>query len=134
MASDLKASNSLVNVMINAGMGEFNNGFIDIYDGAQPAAVATDITTQVLLATLRFNVTAFSAPINGVVAANPITTVPALANGNAAWYRCRKADGTTRLIQDSIGVADEGLNLNSVAINAGGNVSITAFTLMLPLT
>lgn len=133
MAENLKLSNSLVNTEATAAAAEFNSGYLRIYDGTQATNADTAIGSQVLLAELRFGATAFGAPSNGVLTANAITAdSSANASGTATWYRCLKSDGTTVLCDGSVGTATANLVLNSVAISAGAEVSVTSFTHTVP--
>lgn len=70
------------NKKIDAITPDLNNGYLRIYDGTRPADPDTAITSQVLLAELRFNATAYGAAANGVAAANAFTTpVPTTGPG-----------------------------------------------------
>lgn len=105
------------------------NGFLRIFDGAQPADGDAAITAQVLLAELRFGNPAFGAPVAGVATANAITPDSAAnATGTAAWFRCVQSDGLTPVMDGSAGTSDADLILDSVAVVTGGPVSITALT------
>lgn len=96
MATNPKYSNLCVN-----GEADFigvaaDNGFIRIYDGAQPTDADTAVGAQVLLAELRFAADAFPAAVAGLLTANAITSDPsANATGTAAWARILKSDGTS---------------------------------------
>lgn len=107
-----------------------NNGYLRIYDGTQPANADTAITTQVLLAELRWNATAFAAAAAGVAAANAITEDASANNtGTATWFRALKSDGTTVVFDGSVGTSGSNLNLNSTSIIAGAPVRVTSFTI-----
>ena len=129
MAENLKISNALANAEATAAATLFNSGYLRIYDGTQPATADTAIGSQVLLAELTFNATAFGAPVNGVLIANAITSdASANATGTATWYRCLKSDGTSALCDGSVGTASANLVLNSVSISAGATVAVSSFT------
>ena len=88
------------------------------------------ITTQVLLAELRFAATAFPAAVAGLLTANAIATeVDAKATSTATWFRALKSDGTTVLMDGSVGIAAADLILDSVAIQLHADVQVTSFTL-----
>jgi hypothetical protein len=128
MASNLKLANAGVNEEADAFGALFDGGYLRIYDGAQPATADTEVTTQVLLAELTFGSPAFGAAVSGVITANAITKdSSANASGTAAWFRCVASDGTTKLMDGSVGTSGCDLNLNSVAISAGAEVSVTSF-------
>ena len=133
MPENLKLSTALVNVEANAAAPEFNNGYLRIYDGSQPATADTALTSQVLLAELRFGATAFGAAVAGVLTANALTAdSSANASGTATWYRCLKSDGTSVLSDGSVGTATSNLILNSVAISSGASVAVSSFTHTVP--
>jgi len=129
MAVNPKRSNAAVNAAADAVCDLLDNGYLRLYDGAQPANADTAVTTQTQLAELRWNVTAFGAASNGVATANSLTAdSSADATGTASWFRALKADGTTAVFDGSVGTASADLILNSTSIAAGANVAVTAFT------
>lgn len=130
MALNPKLTNLGANTEIDALTALLNSGKLRIYDGTQPATADTAISTQTLLAELTFNATAFGAGVAGVATANSITSdTDADATGTATWYRLFKSDGTTAVLDGSVGTSSANLNLNSVAIQQHAQVDVTAFTL-----
>lgn len=133
MANNPKRSNVAANAACDAMAALANSGKLRIYDSTgtgQPATADTAVTTQVLLAELTMNATAFAGAVAGVATANAITAdASADATGTATWFRLLKSDGTTTICDGSVGTSGADLNLNSVAIGAGATVSVTAFTL-----
>jgi hypothetical protein len=106
-----------------------NGGYLRIYDGAQPPTVDTAVSTQVLLAELRYATPAFGAAVNAIATANAITPdASANASGTATWFRALKSDGTTAVFDGSVGTSAADLVLSAVVIAAGTAVSVTAFT------
>ena len=88
MALNTQLSNEAVNAEGDALGALLNNGYLRIYDGSQPATANTAVSSQVLLAELRFNATAFAATSGGVMTANAITAESsANASGTASWFR-----------------------------------------------
>ncbi|MEK9723534.1 MAG: hypothetical protein VW405_08620 [Rhodospirillaceae bacterium] len=129
MALNPKRSNAAVNAAADAVCPLLNNGYLRIYDGSQPATADTAVSTQTLLAELRWNGTAFGAASAGVATANAITSdTSADATGTASWFRALKSDGTTAVFDGSVGTSGADLNLNSVSITSGSAVSVTSFT------
>src|SRR2546422_1019223 len=85
MANNLKTSIVSRNAELDALAALANSGKLRIYDGSQPATPETAITTQVLLAELTMNATAFGASASGVIPAAAITAdSDADATGTAA--------------------------------------------------
>jgi hypothetical protein len=133
MALNTQLAYATVNDQADGLSDLLDNGYLRIYDGSQPANADTAISTQVLLAELRFNATAAPAASNGVLTFNSITAEDsALANGTAAWYRCLKSDGTTVVMDGTVGTSGANLNLSSVAITIGSSVAVTSFTHTVP--
>lgn len=129
MALNPKLSDTAANAAVNAVTALANSGFLRIYDGIQAVDANTPVSTQVLLAELTLNATAFAAAVAGVATANAITAdASANATGTATWYRVVKADGTTVLFDGSVGTSGANLNLNSTAISIGANVAVTSLT------
>jgi len=129
MANNPKRSNAAVSAAADAVCPLLNNGYLRIYDGTQPATANTAVSTQTLLAELRWNGTAFGAASNGVATANAITSdTSADATGTASWFRALKSDGTTAVFDGSVGTSSADLILNSVSISAGSTVSVSSFT------
>ena len=131
MALTTQISTAARNAMADALAALFNSGFIDIYDGAQPAGPGTAITSQTKLAHLALSATAFGSSSGGVATANAITTSNAIATGTAAWFRATSSGGTAYL-DGSVGTSGCNINVNSVAFVSGAPVSVSAFTLTEP--
>jgi hypothetical protein len=129
MANNPKLSNTGANAAADAVVDLADTGYLRIYDGTQAADADTAVGAQVLLAELRFGATAFGASALGVATANAITTdTSANATGTATWFRVLKSDGSTVLWDGSVGTATSDLILDSVAIQAGADVSVSALT------
>src|SRR3990167_716643 len=128
MALNPKFSNTAVNTEADALAALLNTGYIRIYTGTQPASADTAVTTQTLLAELRFSATAFSASVLGVITANSITSDSSANNtGTATWFRALKSDGTTVILDGSAGESSANLILVSADIVAAEAVPIISF-------
>jgi len=128
----MKVAINTRNVELNALAALANSGTIAIRTGTQPATPETAVTGT-LLATLTMNATAFGAAAAGVITAAAITgDTTADATGTATWFRMWKSDGTTAILDGSVGTSGADLNLNSVDIQAGADVEITSLTITLP--
>jgi hypothetical protein len=129
MALNPKYTNLAVNTKADAQAALLNSGFLDIYDGTQPATADTAVSTQTKLARLTFGSTAFAAAVAGVATANAITSDSAAdATGTATWFRALKSDGTA-VLDGSVGTATSNLVLNTTSIVVNAAVSVSAFTL-----
>jgi hypothetical protein len=117
-----------------AALGDLlNDGYLRLYTGAQPANADTALGAQVLLAELRFALVAFGAPVNGVITAAPLTPEDAaLATGTATWYRCFASDGTTAVMDGSVGLSASNLVMLDNDIVMGAPVIINNFVHTVP--
>lgn len=128
MALNTQMADASVNAEADALAALFNSGKLRIYDGTQPTNADTAIGAQVLLAELTFNATAFPAASGGVLTANAITSdSSANASGTASWFRCVKSDGTTVIMDGSVGTATSNLVMSTTTITATQTVSCSAF-------
>lgn len=130
MALNPKFTNLAVNTKADAEGVLLNGGFLDIYDGSQPATADTAIGAQVKLASLTFGSPAFASSVAGVATANAITQdTDADATGTAAWFRAFKSDHSTAVFDGSVGTSGCNLNLNTTAIQIHAAVQCTSFTI-----
>jgi hypothetical protein len=110
-----------------------NNGYLRIYSGTEPATPETALSGNTLLAELRFNATAFGASASGVITANAITADTSNdATGTATFFRAFKSDGTTVVLQGTVGTSASDINLNSTAIQIAAQTSVSSFTVTDP--
>lgn len=132
MANDLRESNAAANAAMNARVDLLNSGKLRIYDGTRPATVDTAVSTQTLLAELTLGNPAFGDASDGVATAEAITKDSAAnATGTAAWFRIlTSADAA--MFDGTVGTSGCDLNLASVSIAAGVEVSITSLKLTQP--
>lgn len=134
MANNPQLANATATAAADAVVDLLDNGYLRIYDGTQPADANTAVSTQNLLAELRFGAPAFGAASNGVATANAITAdSSANATGTASWFRALASDGTTVVFDGSVGTASADLILNSTAIQSGAEVSVDSMTYTQPL-
>lgn len=129
MPLNTQLANATVNGQADNLSARLNSGFLRIYDGAQPATADTALGAQVLLAELTFGATAAPAAVNGLITFNAITAdASANATGTATWFRAFSSNGTTVVMDGSVGTSASNLVLNSVSIVASGTVSVSSFT------
>jgi hypothetical protein len=129
MASNLKLSDTAVNAKADAFSDLLDSGYLRIFDGTQPANAGVAVSTQTLLAELRFNATASAAASAGVLTMNAFTQdASANATGTATWFRALKSDGTTIVYDGNVGTSGSDLNLNSTSVTSGVAVSVTSMT------
>ena len=100
-----------------------------IYTGPRPATAAA-ITTQTLLAELICNATFAPAASGGVLTLNAISDdVAANASGFPQWFRIVKTDGTTFVLDGSVGHVGSDLNFSSLDFVVNALVKVTTFTI-----
>ncbi len=125
------ARNALANALktaIDTGAGA--GGTIKIYTGSQPSD-PQQAATGTLLATLTFPKPSFGSAATGVITANTIPQVNAVATGTAGWARIADCDGNAIMDVD-VGTSGATINLNTTSIVSGGPVAITSATLTVP--
>ncbi len=131
MANNPQFYDATVIAAVNAAAALANNGFLEIYSGAQPALDGALTGTK--LAKLTFGATAFAAATasGGTVTAtaNAIGSAAALATGTAGYFALLKSDDSTVIASGSVGTASADLVLNSTSISSGVNVSCSSFTI-----
>ena len=111
------------------------SGSIKLYSGTRPATPATALSGNTLLATWTFDATPWTAGASDGVytwADAPQSVAPA-ASGTATFARLFKSDGTTAVCDVDAGTSGTEIILGSTTITTGVNVSLTAFTLTVPL-
>lgn len=130
MASNLKYSNGTRNAQ-QQGLITYagSNAIIRIYAGTQPANANTAITTQTLLAALTIT-GSFGTDSNGTLTIGSVASTTAVASGTASFFRIVKSDGTTVVMDGSIGTSDADMIVNSTTVNSGENVQISSGTII----
>jgi hypothetical protein len=133
MAANTHLSSASWDLALNAALDVLNSGFLEIYDGAQPATPNVAVSTQNKLAKLTLAATAFTASSGGTKTANAIGSVAGLFAGTATWFRVFKSDDTTAVLDGSVGTSGADLNLNAVAIVIGATVAVSSWTVSMPV-
>jgi hypothetical protein len=130
MPSNLKYSNGTRNAQQQGLITYASTGcLIRLYNGTQPANANTAISTQTLLVTLTIS-GAFGTDSNGTLTLGSVTNGTAGASGTADFFRIFKSDGTTVVMDGSVGTSGADLNLNTTTVASGQTVSITAGTII----
>jgi len=100
-------------------------GNLLILDGARPATGGAK-TTQLAILVLTDPVA--PAASGGVQTFDPIADDTSTVAGTATWFRLEDNSGDA-IVDGDVGTSGSDLNLNSVAISAGGTVSVTSFVI-----
>jgi len=111
-------------------------GKLRIYSGTQATDPDTAIGAQVLLAELPLSDPAFgnaadAAPGGRATASAVTSDASADATGTATWFRVLDSNNVA-ITDGSVGTSGADLNINTVSIVAGAQVSITAWTFTVP--
>jgi hypothetical protein len=134
MANQPAITVAVANAMLDALGVLADSGKLRFYNDPKPAGPGTAISTQTLLAEATMNADAFPAAANNQLTANAITQDSSIdASGTATWARLWKSDGTTALIDLTVGTAGCDINMANNVLVAGGTLSVTSLTITLPL-
>lgn len=104
MNKNTQMANVAVNAEADALTALLPGGKVNIYSGTQPATADTALAGNTLLAAPTLGTPAFPAAVAGVLTANAITAATAVATGKATFARGFKSDGTTAVVDISIGM------------------------------
>jgi len=127
-----KLSDAVRNILADAIGDLYDGGELKIYSGSQPATPIT-APTGTLLATITLPTPAFSAAVAGVKSKTGVWTTTGLADDDAGWGRMKTSGGADP-IDFSIGASGSGedIEMDSVAIETGQTVTVSAFTFTQP--
>jgi hypothetical protein len=138
MATAPFITQAVAKAMVDAAVAAIDAGtaaVINIYDGTPPADANAAITGN-MLAQLTCSTTSFGAATTAnpsVATANAITAdSSADSTGTASHFRILTQNAGTVCLQGSVATSAADMILNTTAITAASNVSITAATVSLP--
>lgn len=111
-----------------------NSGSMKIYSGTQPANPETALSGNTLLATATFSGTAYGTPaLSGSAMVSQLqftsTTVSPAASGTATFGRCLKSDGTTAVMDLTVGTD---ITLGNTSAQLGVNLVIQSAQIGMP--
>jgi hypothetical protein len=130
MASNLQYSNGTRDaqqqgLITYAGTGSL----IKLYTGTQPANANTALSGNTLLVTLTI-AGAFGTDSNGTLTFSTVTNGTAVASGTATFFRIYKSDGTTVVLDGSVGTSSADLVLNTTTVATNDTVAISSGTIV----
>ena len=128
MPLNSKISTEAANAELAALLALLDGGFMDLFDGVQPASVDTP-PSGTLLASLSLGSPAYNAPVNGAADLAAPAAGVGIATGSATWLRLYKSDHASPLHDGSVGTSGSNLNLVSALIMSGGAVTIEHYVL-----
>lgn len=104
-----------------------NAGKLEIYAGTDSAGTANAEGT--LLAVFTLGSPFAPAAVNGVQSPTLPAATTAVATGTAGWARVTKADGSTAVMDLTLGTSGAQINLSSLSLTQNGSVSVTSWTI-----
>lgn len=129
MAKDLDYSTTLKNAQLDAITTVVGSaGILRIYDGTKPANVAAAITGTVLSEHVCGSPFAPAASGGVLTPTTPAADSSANASGTPTHYRLFKSDGTTAVMDGTVGTSAADLIISG-AITSGGVVTPTGWTI-----
>lgn len=137
MVTDPSITTRVANTMLDTAIRlKANGAFLNIYSGTVPTNADTALAGNTLLAQLTMGNPAFGAAASAVLTANAITADSSADNtGTASFFRLMGSDSNNQvLLQGTCGTSSADMIFNSVAISSGANVSVSSFTITMPLT
>jgi len=142
VAKNLTFSRGMANALITAIQAYFDAGFLDIYDGTQPANPNNSSGSANLLARVDLPADAFddTASLGAIQLKGSWTEAAAILNGTATWFRLRESTDTGGAstafvrIDGTCGITagQFDLVLTSVNVVSGEPVEIDLASLFLP--
>ena len=121
-------STELRNAKLDANTAVVGNaGKLEIYAGTDSAG--TNNAEGTLLAAFTLGSPFAPAASGGVQSPTLPAATTGVANGTAGWARVTKADGSTAVMDLTVGTSGAQVNLSSLSITAGGPVSVTSWTI-----
>lgn len=102
---------------------------IRLYQGTRPSTANIAITTQTLLVECDIAGT-FGTDVNGTLTLGSVSAGTAVASGTAQFFRIVQSDGSTVIMDGSVGTAGADLNLNTTAIGVTQTVNISSGTII----
>ena len=125
---------SLQNRQADSWGGDLDLGFIDIYDGTQPAD-PDDPPAGTLLVSCALTADAYAAAVAGVASKNGTITGTAVANGTADYAQMRNAGNTRWMYAPCSLTPGAGVvSLDNLTIAINDVVSINTSTITQPAT
>lgn len=121
-------STELRNAKLDANTTVIGNaGKLEIYAGTDTAGTANAEGT--LLAVFTLGTPFAPAASAGVLTPALPSATTGVAAGTAGWARVTKADGTTAVMDLTVGTSGAQINLNTLTISVGVAVSVTSWTI-----
>lgn len=105
------------------------SGLLRIYSGTRPTNPDTALSGNTLLAELALSATFAAGASSGVLTASSITADSSADNTGTASFFTLATSGGTRKVDGDVGTSGSDLNLNTVSIVSGAQVSVSSLTI-----
>lgn len=105
------------------------SGIIRLYSGTPPADANTALSGNTLLAELALSSTAAPGASSAALTFSAITADSSADNTGTCTFGRVLTSGATCIVQFAVGTSGSDLNLNTVSIVAGAQVSISSFVI-----
>lgn len=133
-------SDTAARAALDALVALLNTGTLKVYAGSQPTDANTAISGQTLLGTFTFAATAFGASSASGTAPNrsasataaAIADITAVGTGTASFFRALKSDGTTVVMDGTVGTSGCDLNLTDITITTGETMRVSSLVVSNP--
>jgi hypothetical protein len=120
--------------MLDTLIGNLASGKFRVYSGTRPTDADTALAGNTLLAELTLNATFSAAASSGTLTANAITQdSSADATGTATFVRVTESDGSTAVMDLSVGTGAGEVNFATLSFVTGAIVQVTSLTISLPV-
>lgn len=122
----LTYSNALRHAQNEALIAFAGNGAkINLYQGTIPANANTAITTQTLLVTCTL-AGSFGTDTDGTLTLGTVNNGTAVATGTMQFFRITKSDGTTVVMDGTVGTSGADMNFDTTSVVVSQQVAISS--------
>lgn len=126
----LTYSNALRHAQNEALIAFAGNGAkINLYQGTIPANANTAITTQTLLVTCAL-AGSFGTDTDGTLTLGTVNNGTAVATGTMQFFRITKSDGTTVVMDGTVGTSGADMNFDTTSVVVSQQVAISSGTII----
>ena len=106
-----------------------NNAKIKIYQGTIPITANDPITTQTLIVTLTLS-GVFGSDTDGTLTLGTVTNGTAVATGTMQFFRITQSDGTTVVMDGTVGTSGADMNFDTTSVIVSQQVAISSGTII----
>lgn len=124
----ISVSDAATNAQLDTLASLLDGGYLRLFTGQRPSSPDAAISSQTLLAELKFGRPAFNAASDGMLRARAIKPDDSVAqSGTVGWYRAYMRDGKTAIIDGTVGTKDADMIVNFTDVQKTAIFSIQDF-------